>query len=217
MENTTNSAASGRRSARSTTDCESDSNDEHDDSEENPKDVEDLTELFENLRQEETEDDIDGNPESTLFLMIKQMQLNFQEVEAGFGAAVEGPCEHNGPTGLKPGIAASFADPLECLAVSGLDCSFVARLARNSNEHTRKFILPKDRNRRLHSHDWKNVNVSEMHVFLGITLRMSLSPMDSGGHAACFRKQNKHVCGKLIFGTKGFAHKHMKMRCHKQI
>jgi len=69
----------------------------------------------------------------------------------------------------------------------------------------------------LHSHDWKNITVSEMYVFLGITLRISLSPMDSGGYTAYFRKNNKYVCGELIYGTKGFAHKCMKQWRYKQI
>jgi len=56
-----------------------------------------------------------------------------------------------------------------------------------------------------------------MPVFLGIALRMSLSPMDSGGCAACFRMSNKVVFGETMFGMKGFAHKHMKLWRHKQI
>jgi len=217
--NTINTALS-RRSTRSSTDYESDSNDEYDDLEENPEETADPSELFENLRQEETEDDTDGNPESTLYQSIKQMQFNFKEAAPGNASdsvLSEGPCEYNGPTGLKIGIAEQFTDPLECLAVNGLDRRFIARLARNSNEHARKFTLPKDRNRRLHSHEWKNITVAEMHAFLGITLRISLSPMDSGGYSAYFRKENKHVCGELIYGTKGFAHKYMKFWRCKQI
>jgi len=148
------------------------------------------------------------------------MQFNFKEAAPGNASdsvLSEGPCEYNGPTGLKIGIAEQFTDPLECLAVNGLDRRFIARLARNSNEHARKFTLPKDRNRRLHSHEWKNITVAEMHAFLGITLRISLSPMDSGGYSAYFRKENKHVCGELIYGTKGFAHKYMKLWRYKQI
>jgi len=76
----TNTAMSRRKSAHSSSDCEFDSNDECDNLEENQEDVDDPAELFENLRQEETKDDMDGNPENALFQMTKQMQFNFKEV-----------------------------------------------------------------------------------------------------------------------------------------
>jgi len=123
FENTTNHSSASRRSTRSKTDYESDSNDEYDDLEENIDEVEDPTELYETHGQEEIEDDQDGNPQSTLYQVIQQMQFNFKEVPTGTASAPtnEGPCKHNGPTGLKPGIAESFTDPFECLAVNGLN------------------------------------------------------------------------------------------------
>ena len=152
-----------------------------------------------------------------MFQSLNQLEFKFREVQPGTAVTLEQPCKYNGPVGLKEGVAESFGNPFECLAQNGLDRSFVARLARNSNECARKFILPKDRNRRLHGHDWRNITVSEMYVFLGITLRISLSPMDSGGYAAYFRKSNKVVMDVIIYGTKGFAHKYMKMWRYKQI
>ena len=41
--------------------------------------------------------------------------------------------------------------------------------------------------------------------------------MDSGGYAVYFRMTNKVVFGETIFGTKGFAHKYMKLWRYKQI
>ncbi len=210
-------SAGTRRGTRSNTDYESDSNDEYDDLEENEEDpVEDPVECYDN-NQEETEDDTDGNPESTVFQSLNQLEFKFREVQPGTAVTLEQPCKYNGPVVLKEGVAESFRNPFECLAQNGLDRSFVARLARNSNEYARKFILPKDRNRRLHGHDWRNITVSEMYVFLGITLRISLSPMDSGGYEAYFRKSIKVVMDVIIYGTKGFAHKYMKMWRYKQI
>ena len=156
---------------------------------------------------------MDRNPESTVFQHLQALKFNFWEVQPGRLVDIEGPCQCNGPVGLKPGVADSFTDPFECLSLNGLDRSFVARLARSSNDYAWKFILPKDRNLRLHGHKWSNVTVSEMYVFLGI----SLSPMDSGGYSAYFRKTNKVILGVTVYGTKGFAHKYMKMWHYKQI
>ena len=206
-----------RRSTRSTDDCESDSNDEDGDLDESePTPV--TPEAYYERPQEETEEDRDGNPESSVFQMLQQFEWKFEEVEPGSDTVThEGPLPYDGPVGLKPGVAELFTDPFECLSENGLSRDFVARLTRNSNEYAKKYILVKDRNRRLNGHDWKNITINEMYTFLGITLRISLSPMDSGGYAAYFRKTNKEVFGHTIYGTKGFAHKYMKLWRYKQI
>ena len=150
--------------------------------------------------------------------MLQQFEWSFEPVEPDSESVQnEGPLPYAGPVGLKPGVAETFTDPLRCLAENGLSRDFVARLARNSNEYARKFILPKDRNSRLHAHEWENISIDDMCVFLGMTLRISLSPMDSGGYAVHFRKANGEVCGEIIYGTKGFARKFMKLWRCKQI
>jgi len=63
----------------------------------------------------------------------------------------------------------------------------------------------------------EEITINKMYIFLGITLRISLSPTDGGGYTAYFWKTNKEVFGQTIYGTKGFAHKYMKMWRYKQI
>jgi len=70
---------------------------------------------------------------------------------------------------------------------------------------------------------WKDVQVYEMYRFLGILLRMSISPVDGGGYEAYFRKSN--VC--ILPGggadelevdrTSGWAHRYMTLKRFKQI
>ena len=213
----TQQSHSTRRSTRSSDDCESDSNDEYEDLQEDEA-VPVTPDSHYERPQEETEEDTDGNPQSSVFQMLQQFEWKFQEMQPDNNSVThEGPEPYDGPIGLKPGIAESFTDPSACLAVNGLSRDFVARLARNSNEYAKKYILVKDRNRRLHGHDWKNITINEMYIFLGITLRTSLSPTDGGGCTACFRKTNKEVFCQTTYGTKGFVHKYMKMWRYKQI
>jgi len=58
--------------------------------------------------------------------------------------------------------------------------------------------------------------MNDMCTFLGVALWMSLSPVDGGGDAACFRKSNEEVFGQTTCGTKGFACECMKMWRFKQ-
>ena len=213
----TSSTAGTRRSTRSSEDIESDSDDEYGELQEEEEPTPVRPDLLYEHSEEEREEDRDGNPASSVFQMLNQFEWTFEPVEPGTDMLHEGPLQYNGPVGLKPGVAESFSDPMDCLSANGLSRVFVARLARNSNEYARKFILPKDRNSRLHGHEWKNISIDEMFVFLGITLRISLSPMDSGGYGAYFRKTNKEVFGEVIYGTKGFARKYMKLWRYKQI
>jgi len=213
----TGNSNTGTRRTRSSDEVESDSDDEYDELQEEVDPTPVMPDSYFETPQDETEEDRDCNPDSTIFQMLQQFQWKFEPVDAGIELESEGPLPYDGPVGLKNGVASLFTDPLECLSENGLSRDFVARLARNSNEYAKKHILPKDRNRRLHSHEWKNITISEMYVFLGITLRISLSPMDSGGYAAYFRKTNKEVFGETLLGTKGFARKYMKLWRYKQI
>jgi Transposase IS4 len=130
----------------------------------------------------------------------------------------DAPSLYIGPNGLKPRVADSFSNPFECLSVcGGLDYDLVCRLARNSNEYARKYLLPKDRNSRLQGQPFSNITVEEMYHFLGITLRISLSPIDWGGYGAYFAAGNRKVLGVEIAKTDGFARHYMTLNRYKQI
>jgi hypothetical protein len=124
--------------------------------------------------------------------MIEDIHWNFLNE-----ATVEdkdAPSTYNGPSGLKPRVAESFNDPFECLSIcGGLDYELVCNLTRNSNEYAKKYLVKGDRNSRLHGHPHPNITVEEMYHFLGITLRISLSPVDWGGYEAYFSANNKMV------------------------
>ena len=215
--NIVDSLARHSRSTRSSDVVDSDS-DDGDDLDEDDHGMDNVyTEDDTPETQAETEEDIDGVEGCTIFELLSKPQWNFELVPENVPIDVEGPMPYNGPTGLKPGVAESFNDPMECLAVNGLNRSFVARLAQSSNEYTRRHLLDNDRNSRLHGVVWKNISVEEMYCFLGITLRISLSPLDGGGYHAYFRKKNVQVCGEEVKGTKGFARKYMHLWRYKQI
>jgi len=114
---------STRRNTRATSECESDSNDEHEELDETGGVQDDPVDCCDNNNEEETEEDVDRNPESTVFQHLQALKFNFREVEPGSLVDIEGPCQCNGPVGLKPGVADSFTDPFECLSLNGLDRS----------------------------------------------------------------------------------------------
>jgi hypothetical protein len=120
--------------------------------------------------------------------------------------------DYNGPSSLKPQVAESFSNPFGCLAVcGGIDFDLVNRLARSSNEYAQKYLLPKDRNGRLHGQAFSNITVEEIYHFLGITLRISLSPINWGGYEAYFSSRNRSVLGVEMYETEGFARKFMSL------
>jgi len=216
--NIVDSLARHSRSTRSNDVVDSDS-DNGDNLDEDDRGVDNVcTEDDSPETQAETEEDIGGVEGCTIFELLSKPQLNFEVVPENVPILdVEGPMPYNGPTGLKPGVAESFNDPLECLAVNGLNQSFVAHLAQSSNEYTRRYLLDNERNSRLHGIVWKNISVEEMYCFLGITLCISLLVLDGGGYHAHFRKKNIKVCGEEVKGTKGFARKHMQLWRYKQM
>jgi hypothetical protein len=100
----------------------------------------------------------------------------------------------------------------------GLDYEFVATLAANSNEYCRKNILPnKNKNGILCGARWENITTEEMYIFLGITLKISISPVDGGGYAAYFASRNKTICGLEIKHSRGFTAEYMSLQRYKQI
>jgi Transposase IS4 len=102
--------------------------------------------------------------------------------------------------------------------------ALVARLAAGSNDYFHRFKKPLlDRNQLWHGIKWTDITVEEMHKFLGILLRISLSPVDGGGYEAYFSKTNKILNPgdgakqMEIDGTAGWAHKYMSLSPFKQI
>jgi len=133
---------------------------------------------------------------------------------------------HSGPHGLRAGVADKFNDPFECFSECG-GCAplFVARLAANSNDCCCHHMKP-DLGRNRHCNDeWRDITAAEMHHFLGIVLKISLSSVDGGGCAACFAEEDKVVCADSgrrsiavsISNSQGWAQKTMKLNRFKQV
>jgi Transposase IS4 len=208
--------AQKNRVTRSMETVESFSEDGDDLDEEDNMYLDDISDIEDYDSDGEEEETTAGNNGSGLEQFLKDLQWNFcvgKEV-----ADREAPSPYIGPSGLKPNVAASFKDPFECLAVcGGLDFDLVCRLARNSNEYARKYLLANDRNNRLHGQPFANITTEEMYHFLGITLRISLSPLDWGGYDAYFSACNRKVLDRVIHGSDGFARHYMTLNRYKQI
>jgi Transposase IS4 len=215
--------AAGLRSTRSTVDVESASDDGDDLDEEDNIYAEDSSASDDSECEVDDEDDntitasVSGrDAEGGISRMLEEILWNFV-LETSFQDD-DAPSPYDGPSGLKPRVAHSFTDPFECLgACGGLDYEFVCRLARNSNEYAKRHLCTNDRNRRLHGQPFKNITTEEMYHFLGITLRISLSPVDWGGYEAYFATGNKVVLDVEIPGTEGFAKQYMSLIRYKQI
>jgi Transposase IS4 len=208
----------GARATRSTTDVESSSDDGDDlDEEDNMyvQQVEDVSDVSDE-EEEEEEEPTTSNNSSGIGKMLEDIHWNFLQMSSVKDD--DAPSSYNGPSGLKPGVAESFNDPFECLGVcGGLDYDLVCRLASNSNEYARKYLVKGDRNCRMHGQPFINITTEEMYHFLGITLRISLSPVDWGGYEAYFSPNNRQVFGVEIQGSDGFAHHYMTLTRYKQI
>jgi Transposase IS4 len=206
---------------RRTNDLESSSDDGDELDEEDNMYNQEMSDMDYSDSEEEDDDEDDATSEHAyardLLEVLDQIQWNFSPIDDGYNDA-DGLATYNGPSCLKPRVAESFNTPFECLEVcGGLDYEFVNRLARNSNEYVRKHLLPKNRNGRLHGVPFVNITTEEMYHFLGITLRISLSPVDWGGYEAYFSSSNRRVMGLEITGSDGFARHFMTLNRYKQI
>jgi Transposase IS4 len=204
---------------RSSLTLESDSDDGDDlDEEDNIYDESDLVN-----RRNEDDSDSDSDASTSTASSVGGLGQFLNEVKWEFTCDTntedeDAPFPYSGPCGLKPRVSESFSDPFECLAVcGGLDYDLVSRLARNSNEYAHRYLLPKDRNNRLQGTAFTNISTEEMYHFLGITLRISQSPIDSRGYEAYFSAGNKVILGLEIPKSDGFARHYMSLVRYKQI
>lgn len=149
--------------------------------------------------------------------------IEWDMVQVEEGAQVHDPSsirDYSGdPPGLKPEMLCSIQDPFDAVKeIGGLDDEFICKLASNSNKYFLNNIAPGlNRNKRYHNHTWQDISKEEMYRFLGILLKISLSPIDGGGYEAYFDETDKSICGLVIRRSAGFASKHMKMWRSKQI
>ena len=127
-------------------------------------------------------------------------------------------------TKLKCGVAKSFKNPMECITIcAGFDCTFVARLTHNSNQYAKTNILVNNTNCMWHGSKWEHITIQEMYHFLGIILKISLLPVDSGGYTSYFRDDNQSIIfdftqdPEVIPNSNGFASKYMSLKQFKQI
>ncbi|CAB9525639.1 unknown protein [Seminavis robusta] len=127
-------------------------------------------------------------------------------------------------TTLRAGVSKRWTSPFECFQHLGCDREFVALLAQHSNDYAKKSIFTNSgNNKRLHGAIWKDISTKEMHIFLGIMLKISLMPIDMGGYPAYFRDNdvainyNKKEQPRQIKNTKGWAYQYMSLIRFKQI
>ena len=188
-------------------------------------DTEDGTDLDENDNAQDGDDghlsDIEEVDDSTehgdLNDLLKAVVWNYDDLESDDEFQDEAaPSFYDGPVGNKR-VNNLFNDPFECLTIAGLSYEFVARLAASSNDYAKKVLSIDDRNKRVHGKPFANISTEEMYRFLGVMLQISLSPRDSGGYPAYFRKTNKTILDTEILDTIGFASKYMELWRFKQI
>ena len=170
------------------------------------------------------DDDVEGNSiTGQIGSRLAGLQWKFEEIEPGT-VPFEQPSLTEAETSWKPGIAEAFDDPFTALKVlGGFDYTFVARLTFNSNEYAKRYILPKYPNRVINGETWRSITVKEMFHFLGIMLKISLSPVDGGGYTAYFHKGNleisfnRHQEAYEITNSNGWARDIMLLGRFKQI
>ncbi|CAB9517269.1 unknown protein [Seminavis robusta] len=172
--------------------------------------------------------DATSSPQENSFgKFVQQLLWKFEEVESG-----KVPYEESKPllqgtdaeTTLRRVISDRWTTPLGCFQHLGCSRQFVALLAQHSNDYAKKSIFADSGpNRRLHGAVWKDITTKEMHVFLGIMLKISLMPIDMGGYPAYFRERDKCINYSKkerpmrIKNTKGWAQEYMTLIRFKQI
>ena len=171
---------------------------------------------------DDEDDDLGGNSnDDPVMQFLRNLDWNFEEIEADDTIADSLP-DYSGPTGLKCDPS-SFTTVLDCVGkCGGLDYNTIRRLAVHSNTYAAQVLLPQAINRRIEGAVCTNVTTKEMHILLGVLLRISLSPLDLGGYKAHWRTELLVVGASFsemitIEGTQGWAQKYMSLRRFKAI
>jgi Transposase IS4 len=198
------------RLTRSTYDPADDSNSDCDDADLDEEDDGNwsLADSEEELDEESEDEGNDATEHGSLTDLLGSLVWKYEDLPAEGGFVDEAaPCVYDGKVGNKR-VNHLYSDPFECLQLAGLSYEFVARLAANSNDYARKKLL---------FPNFQTITTEEMYRFLGIMLQISISPKDSGGYEAYFRKTNKVIYGTVIQDSVGFARKYMELVRFKQI
>jgi len=159
---------------------------------------------------------------------INKLQWKFKEIEPALNEEFIGnpPWMYEGESGLRTGVQLSFSTPFECLSiVGGMNYEFIASITASSNQYFEMHIRGKrtDSNGRYCNRKWVPISVEEMHHFLGILLRISLSPKDSVGYVAHFANDDMVISpGEtsprlVVTNTKGDCQEFMDLLRFQQI
>ena len=185
----------GTSSTRSSLNVDSDSDDGDDlDEEDNAYEHHSDDEEEEEFRPHTESPDLSVKARGPLGAYLKALVWKFELVTQSTPPVTpHRPC--SGDHGLRPGVSRRFCDPLQCFSqCGGMTEQFVARLAANSNDYYWTNIKP-GLGRNLHNGlVWKDITIEEMYRFLGIMLKISLSPVDGGGYATHFANEDKVIC-----------------------
>jgi len=171
--------------------------------------------------------ELPSGPQKRMCDHLKELKWDFQPASA-IDATVK-DIEYypfTNKSSLKEGVASSFSDLFDTFCrVGGLSCEFVVRIAANSNDHYHAQIKTELGQNRFHNLQWKDISTEEMYQFLGMLLKISLSPVDVGGYPAYFQPKNKELNTDfrskkktmVMLNSTGFAQKIMLMARFKQI
>jgi hypothetical protein len=124
---------------------------------------------------------------------------------------------------LKPGVAASFKSPLDCAEVcGGLTHEMVKRLTVQSNLYAEEVLKPQYVGGRVEGSPWKKITIAEMYRFLGLMLKISISPLNLGGYEAYFSNKFRTVTYDGIYKMDidvnvGWAAKYMSLKRFRQV
>jgi len=217
----------GTSSTRSSKVVDSDSEDGDDlDEEDNAYDQNSDSEHEEEEFRPHTEaPDLSVRARGSLGDYLKALVWKFEIVTENT-PSVNPPRPYSGDHGLRPGVSRRFNDPLECFSeCGGMTVQFIARLAANSNDYYWTKIKPSLGRNLYNGLVWKDISIDEMYHFLGIMLKISLSPIDGGGYSAYFATDDKVIYADTsrnpvtiqIKNSRGWAQDIMPLHRFKQI
>jgi hypothetical protein len=113
---------------------------------------------------------------------VNDLYWKLEEVESNSVPFENTKALYVGKTVLRNGVSDSFVSPFECFKkCGGCDDRFVGLLAQHSNDYMKVLIREKYPKENPHGLVWKDITTAEMYRFLGIMLKISISPIDGGG------------------------------------